>query len=319
MKNRTVRGITALTLGAALLLSACGNSDDTATPTPSASESTAPAPTAADIAALDAVVVAGDPGTKPTLTIAAPFTTSTEVSRLASEGTGDEILEGNLVGLQLVAYTGSDGVEMQSSWEDPVFEAALDGTDLPVALTEALVGQKVGARVLFAQPQTNQTDGTTQTVVFAVDALSTRPVPTRAEGEAVTPPADLPTVTLDDTGKPSISIPEGYVAPTELVAQPLIKGTGAVVESGQSIQVQYTGWKLSDGTEFDSSWEGTPLVTLIGTGKVIAGWDQGLVGQTVGSQVLLVIPKALAYGTEGSTSDLATEDLVFVVDILRAA
>ena len=297
MKNRTTRAITALALAAALLLSGCGGSDDTA-----------------ENAALDGVTVEGDPGTEPTLTIPTPLSTSTDVTRVVSEGTGEEITEDSLVGLQLVMYTGSDGAMLQSTWANAPFEAALNGTDLPPALNEAVIGQKVGTRILYAQPQTNA-DGESDTIVFAVDLLSTREVPTRAEGEAVTPPAGLPTVTLDESGKPSLSIPEGYTAPSDLVAQTLIKGDGPVVEAGQVIQVQYSGWKLSDGSQFESSWEGTPFTTVIGAGQVIAGWDQGLVGQTVGSQVLLVIPKALAY--EGASNDLADEDLVFVVDILR--
>ena len=131
----------------------------------------------------------------------------------------------------------------------------------------------------------------------------------------MTPAEGLPAVTLDDSGVPSLDIPEGYTAPSELVVQTLIKGDGPVVEAGQAIQVQYAGWKLSDGSQFESSWESAPFTTVIGSGAVIAGWDQGLVGQTVGSQVLLVIPTALAYG--GTASELADEDLVFVVDILR--
>ena len=314
MKNRTTRAITALTLGAALLLSGCGSSDDAESPSASASQTTLAEPTAEDIAALDGVSVEGDPGTEPTLTIPTPLSTSTDVTRVVSEGTGEEITEGSLVGLQLVMYTGSDGAMLQSTWADAPFEAELNGTDLPAALNEAVIGQKVGTRILFAQPQTNAEDES-DTIVFAVDLLSTREVPTRAEGESVTPPAGLPTVTLDESGQPSLSIPEGYTAPSELVAQTLIKGDGPVVEAGQVIQVQYSGWKLSDGSQFESSWESTPFTTVIGAGQVIAGWDQGLVGQTVGSQVLLVIPKALAY--EGASNDLADEDLVFVVDILR--
>ncbi|WP_066464887.1 FKBP-type peptidyl-prolyl cis-trans isomerase [Sanguibacter suarezii] len=314
MKNRTVRGITALALGAALLLSACGSSDDAESPSPSASESTVAEPTAADIAALEGVTVEGEPGTEPTLTIPTPLTTSTDVTRVTSEGTGDEITEGSLVGLQLVMYTGSDGAKLQSTWESEPFEAQLSGADLPPALEEAVVGQKVGTRILYAQPQTTA-DGASDTIVFAVDLLSTREAPTRAQGEAVTPAEGLPTVTLDDSGVPSLDIPEGYTAPSELVVQTLIKGDGPVVEAGQAIQVQYAGWKLSDGSQFESSWESAPFTTVIGSGAVIAGWDQGLVGQTVGSQVLLVIPKALAYG--GTASELADEDLVFVVDILR--
>ena len=319
MNNRTVRAMTALALGAALLLSACGSADPTEeTPSPTASETASAEPTAADIAALEGVVVDGQPGLEPTLTISAPLLTSAEVTRVASEGTGVEIAEGNLVSVQLVIYTGSDGVQVQSTWDSPAFEAELNGKDLPPALTEALIGQKAGVRVLYAEPQPaagEAADEASETTVFAVDVLSTRPVPTRAEGEAVTVPEGLPTVTLDETGKPSITIPQDYTAPTELVVQPLIKGSGRAIEAGDTIHFQYSGWKLSDGTEYDSSWDGAPNVTTIGAGKVIAGWDQGLVGQTIGSQVLLVVPKSLAY--EGTTSDLADEDLVFVVDLLR--
>src|SRR5207247_6412396 len=125
-----------------------------------------------------------------------------------------------------------------------------------------------------------------------------------ATGDTVTPPGGLPTVVLDGTGKPTITVPPaGTVAPTDLVVQPLIVGTGPVVASGQTITVHYTGVIWGSGKQFDSSWDrGTPIDFSIGTGKVIKGWDQALVGQTVGSQVLLVVPPALGYGTTGNTS-----------------
>ena len=76
------------------------------------------------------------------------------------------------------------------------------------------------------------------------------------------------------------------------------------------------------GKTFDSSWaRGTPAEFVIGTGNVIAGWDEGLVGQTVGSQVLLVIPPDKGYGSAGQ-ADVGikgTDTLVFVVDILDAS
>ena len=68
-------------------------------------------------------------------------------------------------------------------------------------------------------------------------------------------------------------------------------------------------------------WDrGAPLDTVIGKRQVIAGWDEGLVGQTVGSQILLVVPPDKGYGNAG-TSDgkvKATDTLVFVIDILDA-
>ena len=309
-----MRGITALTLGAALLLSGCGSSEEeSATPSASAStESPAnPVATEADIAALAAVQLVGDPGTEPTLEFTAPFTTTAPVARVVTEGTGDEIASGAQVSLNIVSYDGATGEMATSTWEATPQSVIVGDAQIISALSDALTGQKVGAQLVVANPSADST------LLMAVEVMSTRIIPTRAEGEAVAPVEGLPTVTLDETGRPTVSIPEDYAAPTELVAQTLIKGTGPVVEAGQTIQAHYAGWKLSDGTLFEASWDtGTPISTAIGTGAVIPGWDQGLVGQTVGSQVLLVIPKSLAY--EGSGNDLADEDLVFVVDILSA-
>ncbi len=102
------------------------------------------------------------------------------------------------------------------------------------------------------------------------------------------------------------------------MAQTLIKGDGPAVAANDVITVQYSGW-LWDGTAFDSSWtNGTPFQTQIGTKSVIEGWDKGLIGQTVGSQVLLVIPPSLGYGDQESGTIPANSTLIFVVDILAA-
>ena len=79
----------------------------------------------------------------------------------------------------------------------------------------------------------------------------------------------------------------------------------------------YTGMLL-DGTVFDSSWDrGSP--STFSLQGVIPGWTQGLAGQTVGSQVLLVIPAELGYGEQGSGGTIPPNSpLVFVVDILAA-
>ena len=106
-----------------------------------------------------------------------------------------------------------------------------------------------------------------------------------------------------------------------LVSQALIKGTGPVVAAGQTITVHYTGVIWGSGKQFDSSWDrGSPVNFVIGKSQVIPGWDEGLVGQTVGSQVLLVVPPDKGYGTAGQSSAgiSGTDTLVFVVDILDA-
>ena len=82
--------------------------------------------------------------------------------------------------------------------------------------------------------------------------------------------------------------------------------------------MQYSGWSW-DGTPFDSSWErGAPFGFIQGQGQVIQGWDENLLDLPIGSQVMLLIPAAEAY-PEGSGSQLAGQDLVFVVDVLDAA
>ena len=84
------------------------------------------------------------------------------------------------------------------------------------------------------------------------------------------------------------------------MVQPLIKGDGATVAAGQTVVVNYVGIVWASGTVFDSSWtRGATFTVPIGAGQVIPGWDEGLVGQTVGSRVLLAIPPDKGYGSPG--------------------
>lgn len=133
---------------------------------------------------------------------------------------------------------------------------------------------------------------------------------------SVTSPAGpgLPSVVLDD-GVPSAIITEGE--PPDALAVTLLRtGDGPVTEAGQTVAVQYTGW-LWDGTKFDSSWDrGSPFSFTVGAGEVIDGWDEGVVGQPVGSQVLLVIPPDKGYGDRDLGTIPPGSTLVFVVDVL---
>jgi peptidylprolyl isomerase len=117
--------------------------------------------------------------------------------------------------------------------------------------------------------------------------------------------------------KPTVATPSGDVP--ALKVTPLVTGTGAAVASGQTITVNYVGVSFKDGTEFDSSWKRSQAFTTpIGQGKVIPGWDQGLVGVKVGSRVQLDIPSNLAYG-DNPTGGQPPGALRFVVDVLSAS
>ena len=108
--------------------------------------------------------------------------------------------------------------------------------------------------------------------------------------------------------------------PEDLVVEVLDEGDGPVVEVGDTIVCNYLGMVWS-GNVVDNSYDrGAPLDFAIGVGMVIAGWDDGLVGQKVGSRVLLSIPSHLAYGPAGvpQAGIKGSDTLVFVTDIFEA-
>lgn len=131
------------------------------------------------------------------------------------------------------------------------------------------------------------------------------------------------TVTGDFGQKPALTIPSG-AAPTTLQVEQLVAGTGDTVAKGQTLVANYLGqtWTPKDGQAniFDNSYDTkAPAAFQIGTGKVIPGWDSGLVGRRIGSRLLLSIPPAEAYGPTPSTdNELSGQHLVFVVDIVDA-
>jgi FKBP-type peptidyl-prolyl cis-trans isomerase FkpA len=98
----------------------------------------------------------------------------------------------------------------------------------------------------------------------------------------------------------------------------LVIGTGATAAAGSTVTVAYTGW-LHDstkpdakGTQFDS---GTLPPFVLGTGRVIRGWDQGLVGMRVGGQRRLVIPPDLAYGNNSPDTTRIPQNATLVFDV----
>ncbi|MBO3088955.1 FKBP-type peptidyl-prolyl cis-trans isomerase [Cellulomonas dongxiuzhuiae] len=129
--------------------------------------------------------------------------------------------------------------------------------------------------------------------------------------------AALPEVSGAPGTKPTLTFPEG--APSdELEVVVLSRGDGALVEAGQDIEVHYLGQAWQGGV-FDNSFDrGSSISFPIGVGAVIAGWDEGLVGQQVGSRVLLSIPSHLGYGDRGvpQAGIKGGDTLVFVVDIV---
>jgi peptidylprolyl isomerase len=120
----------------------------------------------------------------------------------------------------------------------------------------------------------------------------------------------------DLTKKPVIEVPDGD-PPKTLESTDLVEGDGATAEPGSAVSVQYVGVDYETGKEFDTSWGREPFQFQLGSGSVIPGWDQGVVGMKVGGRRQLVIPPDLAYGAQGSPPDIGPNaTLIFVIDLL---
>lgn len=284
-----------------------------------------PADAAAD--QLSAVTVTGATDQKPTVEVTSPVSVKASTAKVVTKGSGDKLTKNSVVNLDYVFVNGRTGAELETSYGQGPVGLALDSTQTQPVLVENLLGERVGSRVMIAiapkegmaEQLASDTIKKSDTLLFIVDVHSL--ALDRAEGTPVDPVDGLPTVKLSKRGAPTITMPK-TAASTSLVVQPLITGDGPVVESGQTITVEYTGAIWDTGKVFDSSWKTTDTVQFpIGNGSVIKGWDDGLVGQTVGSQVLLVIPPDLGYGSEGNSGAgiKGTDTLVFVVDILDAS
>jgi FKBP-type peptidyl-prolyl cis-trans isomerase len=305
-----------IAVGAVAALAGCGSS--------SSSSASAPADTYKSVTATGAF------GAAPKVTIPAakangPLYTKTLIQGTGAPLTTSESLLGNFV---LYDWTGSTHKLLGSTYRSGS-PTLLAGQMLP-GLEKALIGQKAGSRVLAVIPPAqgfgstgnpNIGVGKTDTLVFVIDMIqelsNTAGVPgtqTSNGGGA------LPTVTTAPGKAPAVTIPAS-APPKTLQVKTLIKGTGAKVTAGKLLVAQYVGVNWRTKKVFDASWSRGQLLSIpIGVGQVIKGWDTGLVGQTVGSRVLLVIPPAAGYGKTGSATAgiKGTDTLVFVVDILAA-
>lgn len=316
MRRRTLLA-TALAAAGAAGLAACGTEEKTGA---SASPSGAAASDggSAGGGVLGAVAVEGAVGTEPKVTFTAPLTFSAPEAKIIAPGDGEAIAEGDTLGLHTAYIDATSGDVLQSSWQGAPAEFLAVSTDANGQeavdfLTTATVGSRFA---MLGQVTDSQGQGYQ---VVQVSDIVTKAL-ARATGAAQTIPADQPQFTLAETGAPQLSGKPSTPAPATTVTTVTIQGEGEETAAGDTLAMHYTGWKLSDGSQFDSSWErGEPFSFTLGAGQVIQGWDTPLTGQKVGSQVLLVIPPAEAYGEAGqSQHELAGETLVFVADILGA-
>lgn len=156
-------------------------------------------------------------------------------------------------------------------------------------------------------------------LLIAVILLSTS-CSSRPAGDLATAPI------LKTTGQPEelvyapnlgVSLTRMTRTVSGLYYQDLLVGNGAVAASGRVVRVNYIGW-LADGSMFDQSQDGRPLTVQLGQGRLIQGWEDGLIGMRAGGRRLLVIPPGLAYGNQSPAPTVpANATLIFDVQLAQ--
>ncbi|MEU9129997.1 FKBP-type peptidyl-prolyl cis-trans isomerase [Kitasatospora sp. NPDC048540] len=315
----------------AVLLAACSSGSGSSTGATASATSAGPVEVPSPVASADPMpTVSGSFGSKATITLPDAKPSGQFVVNTVSEGNGSTVAKNDWVTVNYTAKNWTTGKDLPSSYDaggKPQLYQAGSGGLVP-ALDQSVEGKKVGSRLLVVAPpaagfgsqgNTALGIGANDTVVFVLDIMQSVPQDATITGTMAEPPADMPQVKDNGKAAPTITIPPGQAPPTDLQTFVLVKGDGKEVTSGQTLLVQYTGVVWADGKQFDSSWShGGAQALQVGTGSLIKGWDQALVGQTVGSRVMLVVPPSLGYGDKASGSIPANSTLVFVIDILEA-
>jgi hypothetical protein len=276
-------------------------------------------------------------GKDPKAQFPTPLVADDAQAQVIFPGDGEVVAIGDMVDVQITIYDGATGDSLISTDYEGrgITQPAIAGWPAfgtiaqcaPVGSRVAAVGTAadlIGPDALAAQASL-ATLAPEDTVVLVVDVL--RSYLGRASGADQVPQAGFPAVVLAPNGRPGLT----FVAqdpPAELRIANLKNGTGATVEEGDSVVVHYTGvlWGASEFDEyFDSTWARGVPATLVAAdftttddqSGVVPGLAQALIGQKVGSQVIVVIPPEFGYpagSAPASIGDGAT--LVFVFDVL---
>lgn len=287
-----MRRVVALVVAGTLALSACNSTEP---------DSTASATTRGS---LELITIGQSETLAPALEYEPGLEYRRPENRQVWEGDGGVLVDGQPLLLDIYGESLEDGTVLINTYDGLPRPFYLAPELLGDALYDALRRANVGARFLHIAPE-GEGDSSDPPMVLVIDVLHAR-----AHGTAVEPRSDHPIVVLGATGEPQITMREGVEAPRELQVATLIQGDGDQIREGSHISVNYKAVFYDTGEIFDSSWEPgkAPLETEIGVGKALLGWEQGLIDQAAGSQVILIIPPALAYPDQGT--------MVFVIDIL---
>jgi FKBP-type peptidyl-prolyl cis-trans isomerase len=280
-------------------------------------------------AGLDSVTIEGDVGTSPKVTFDGQVNVDTVESKTVITGDGPKVAEGDQVLTHLWIGDGFDQQKKLDTYEQKKPELITVNDQVGKVFRDAIEGHTIGSRVAVAAPAEdvfgeggNPSLGIANkdSVVIVADLVSgVLDEPSGADKDA---PGWTPEIVEKDDVPDHFDFSKTPEPAPRLRIAPLVQGDGPKVEKGQTIVVNYLGQVYGGDAPFDSSFSrGTPTSFQIGTGQVIKGWDQALVGRAVGSRVLLSIPPELGYGEAGNKDAgiKGTDTLYFLVDILGAA
>jgi peptidylprolyl isomerase len=272
--------------------------------------------------------VSGAFGAAPNVDFPTPIVTHNSEATEVIAGDGERLEAGQPARVELGIYYGSTGAELQSTPFDGQGVMTMVGESTLPAVGHALECASVGSRIVVAATAENSFNESAiqqlglkndDSFIFVVDVLDG--YLSKADGAPQSPQPGNPVVVTAPNGAPGITIPksgsESVEPPEDLVVSVLQRGDGEKLEAGSHAVLHYTGVLWDTNKVFDSTWsKNSAAVFELSEGSVVKGFLDGLVGQRVGSQVLLVVPPELGYGDTGNGTIPADATLVFVVDIL---
>ncbi|TQJ32250.1 FKBP-type peptidyl-prolyl cis-trans isomerase [Microbacterium sp. SLBN-146] len=275
-------------------------------------------PVADDAKLTELVSVTGDVGQQPEIDVYTPFHVDESVSARVIDGEGTPVTtDGQVVMLDFSIVSGETGeVVYESGYSGASTPSALAGlTGVIPALTDPLRCATADSRTIIgvapggivAEAAVNLGLAEDDSAVVVVDIQKVY-LP-HAEGSLVfNAGGGLPSVVRAPDGRPGVTIPDSP-APADDASQTLIRGNGAEVTAEDSIRVHYTTLDWDTKEVLESSWDAEPVA--LGLATVQESLADALIGQTVGSQVLVVQP-----AVEASADAAAQAARVFVIDIL---
>lgn len=280
-------------------------------------------PTASANTVAELVTVEGAPGEVPDVEAYTPIRVEETSWADVAAGSGTALrADDQLVVFDVAIFDGETGDQLVATAYDGGLDAAplTEWTNVFPSLGEAFECGREGGRIVAAipagelDPRAAESLGVDGSAIVVLDLRKVYLAKADGVDQFVTGNG-MPTVVRAPDGRPGIIIPDAD-APSDLRVQVLKKGRGAEVTGGVPVRVAYTGVLWEDRAVFDSTWEDDKVPVSFELDSVIEGFRQALEGQTVGSQVLVVVPPELGYGDADSGTIPGGSTLVFVVDIL---